>query len=151
MKTLFSKILVPVDGSKNADLALDKAITIAEKFESKLILIHVINDFVTDFSTTPEGFQIPNSTIIKIRKSIREQAESMMEKRLADVQKRELDCKSTIEIGDVGSEILQFAQKNDIELIVMGARGLGKFKQLLLGSVSNKVMTGASCPVLIVK
>lgn len=147
----FTKILVPIDGSKNADKALSKALVIGEKFDSELILIHVISDFIEDFSTTAEGFQIPNTTVIKIRTAVREQVQKMMEERLDRVQKKKINCKSYILIGDTGSEIIQCSEKNDVDLIVMGARGLGKFKQLLLGSVSNKVVTSSSCPVLIVK
>jgi nucleotide-binding universal stress UspA family protein len=151
LKNQFSKILVPIDGSKNADNALNKALIIAEKFDSKLILIHVISDFIPDFSTTSEGLQIPNTTVVKIRTAIREQAETMMKKKLDQVQKKKLNCISIIQVGDVGSEIIQYAEKNNVELVVIGARGLGKFKQLLLGSVSNKVATNSHCPVLIVK
>lgn len=128
-----------------------QAMAIGEKFDSELILIHVINDFIVDFSTTIEGFQVPNTTIVKIRKAIREQAETMMTERLSRVQKKNLHCESVIVVGDVGSEIIQYAEKNHIELIVIGARGLGKFKRLLLGSVSNKVVTNSHCQVLIVK
>lgn len=151
LKNPFSKILVPIDGSKNADKALNKAILIAEKFDSEIILIHVISDFIPDFSVTSEGLAIPNTTVIKIRTAIREQAEDMIKERLDQVQKKKLMCESIVKIGDAGSEIIQYAEKNNVELIVMGARGLGKFKQLLLGSVSNKVTTSSHCPVLIIK
>jgi len=147
----FTKILVPIDGSKNADKALSKALVISEKFDSELILIHVISDFILDFSTTAEGFQIPNTAVMKIRTAVREQAKKMMAERLSRVQKKKINCESVILIGDIGSEIIQHAEKDNVDLIVMGARGLGKFKQLLLGSVSNKVVISSPCSVLIVK
>jgi|CXWL01.1.fsa_nt_gi nucleotide-binding universal stress UspA family protein len=151
LKNQFSKILVPIDGSKNADEALSKALVIAEKFDSKIILIHVITDFLQEFSTTAEGLAIPNTAVVKIRTAIEEQAEIMMMKKLEQVQKKKLNCEYIIKVGDAGSEIIQYAEKNNIELIVIGARGLGKFKQLLLGSVSNKVVTNSHCPILIIK
>ena len=149
---IFTKILVPIDGSKNADKALSKALVISEKFDSELILIHVISDFILDFSTTAEGFQIPDTTVIKIRKEVREQAKKMVEERLSRVQqKKKINCESVILIGDIGSEIIRYAKKYNVDLVVMGARGLGKIKGLLLGSISNKVVIGSPCPVLIVK
>ncbi|MCI4432736.1 MAG: universal stress protein [Nitrosopumilus sp.] len=151
LKNQFSKILVPIDGSKNADKALSKALIIAEKFDSKIILIHVITDFLQEFSTTAEGLAIPDTAVVKIRTAIEEQAETMIMKRLEQVQKKNLNCEYIIKVGDTGSEIIQYAEKNNIELIVIGARGLGKFKQLLLGSVSNKVVTNSHCPILIIK
>lgn len=151
LKNQFSKILVAIDGSKNADKALNKALLIAEKFGSKLILIHVISDFIPEFSVTSDGLAIPNTTVIQIRTTIKENAETMMKQKLEQVQKKKLNCEHIIKVGDAGSEIIQYAEKNNVDLIIMGARGLGKFKQLLLGSVSNRVTTNSHCPVLIVK
>lgn len=147
----FTKILVPIDSSKNADKALSKAIVIGKKFDSELILIHVISDFIVDFSITDEGFQIPDTEVIKIRTAVREQAKNMIEERLDIVRKKNVKCKSHIFIGDISSEIIRCSVMDNVDLIVMGARGLGKFKQLLLGSVSNKIVVGSRCPVLIVK
>ena len=151
IKKPFSKILVPLDGSENADKALDNALLIAEKFRSKITLIHVISDFVPEFAITPDGFAIPNTTVLEVRESIKKNAETMLKQRLEKVQKNNLMVDQVIKVGDPGSEIMDFAEKNQIDLILMGARGLGTFKKLLLGSVSDKVTSHSHCPVLIVK
>ena len=151
MNKPFSKILVPLDGSKNADRALDNALLIAEKFGSKIILMHVIGGFVPEFALSPEGFAIPNTTVLEVRESIKKNAKEMLKKRLEKVQKNNLKVSQVIKVGDPGSEIINFAEKNKIDLILMGARGLGAFKKLLLGSVSNKVTSHSHCPVLVVK
>ena len=151
IKKPFSKILVPLDGSENADKALDNALLIAEKFRSKITLIHVISDFVPEFAITPDGFAIPNTTVLEVRESINKNAETMLKQRLEKVQKNNLMVDQVIKVGDPGSEIMDFAEKNQIDLILMGARGLGTFKKLLLGSVSDKVTSHSHCPVLIVK
>ena len=147
----FAKILVPLDGSKNADRALTKAIFIAEKFQSELILVHIIDEYFIDFTTDMEGYQIPNSTSIKIKKASMENAKGMLKKRHEKVQKRKINCKYEVIVGDVSEKIINYSKENSIDLIVIGARGLGKFKQLLLGSISNKVSIGSGCPVMIVK
>lgn len=97
------------------------------------------------------GLEISDDVVLKIITAIKERAEIMMKQKLEQVQKMKLGCEYVIETGDASSEILHYADKNNIDLIVIGARGLGKFKQLLLGSVSNKVITHSHCPVLIVK
>lgn len=151
LKNPFSKILVPLDSSKNANKALDKALVIAEKFDSKVILIHVMSDFLPEFSVTPEGFAIPNTTLIEVEKSVKKNAKALLKKRFEKVQKRKLDCDQVLKTGDPASKIIDYAEKNKIDLIIMGGRGLGTFEKLLLGSVSNKITAHSHCPVLIVK
>ena len=147
----FSTILVPLDGSKNADNALDMAISISKKNQSRLILLHVIDDYVLDFMVDIEGMEIPNSTTVKIRSGLKKKALKMLVDRSNKVSKNGISCKTDICIGNAGDEILNYSKQNQVDLIIMGARGLGKLKQLLLGSVSNKVVTNSRCPVLIVK
>lgn len=147
----FSTILVPLDGSKNADNALDTAISISKKNHSRLILLHVIDDYVLDFMTDMEGMEIPNSTTVKIKSGLKKKAMKMLDERSNKVSKNGISCETEIRIGNVGDEILNYSKQNQVDLIIMGARGLGKLKQLLLGSVSNKVVINSHCPVLIVK
>ena len=147
----FSTILVPLDGSKNADKALDTAISISKKNQAKLILFHVVDDYVLDFMTDIEGMEIPNSTTVKVKSGLKKKAIKMLDERSNKVLKNKIDCKTEIRIGDIGDEILNYSKQNQIDLIIMGARGLGKLKQLLLGSVSNKIVTNSHCPVMIVK
>ena len=53
--------------------------------------------------------------------------------------------------GNVGSTILDFCEREKYDVIIMGSRGMGKFKELVLGSVSNKVVHHSSCPVIIIR
>lgn len=147
----FSTILVPLDGSKNADKALDTAISISKKNQAKLILFHVIDDYILDSMTDIEGMEIPNSTTVKVKAGLKKKAMKMLNERSNKALKNKIDCKTEIHIGNIGDEILSYSEQNKVDLIIMGARGLGKLKQLLLGSVSNKIVTNSHCPVMIVK
>jgi len=118
MSKLFSRILVAVDGSDHADKAFERAIFLAQNFNSDLEIITVIHD----------------ST-----ESLKTKAEELLEK----YKQRAIDCnlraQSLLKKGDPAQIILATAEKNNSELIIVGSRGLGLFKDLLVGSVSHKV------------
>lgn len=65
--------------------------------------------------------------------------------------KKNVEFLDVIEYGDEGSTIVSFAQKNDFDLIVIGSRGMGKLKEVFLGSTSNYVVHSSKIPVTIVK
>jgi len=65
--------------------------------------------------------------------------------------KKNVEFLDVIEYGDEGGTIVSFAQKNNFDLIVIGSRGIGKLKEIFLGSTSNYVIHSSKIPVLIVK
>ncbi|TLY05338.1 MAG: universal stress protein, partial [Thaumarchaeota archaeon] len=70
-------------------------------------------------------------------------------KQIAD--KSGVKLETVIAEGDAASSIAGYAHKEDFDLIIIGGRGLGRFKEMVLGSVSNKVLHHAKCSVLMVK
>lgn len=144
-------ILVPLDGSSNADRALDAAILIAEKFQSEIFLINVVDRYIIDFATDVEGFTIPDSAVTKIKTIYLENAKKILNEKYNKIRQKNIKCTYEVLVGDVAEKIINFSKENSVDLIVIGARGLSKFKQLMLGSVSYKVSIGAKCPVMIVK
>ena len=146
------RILIPTDGSESAARAAHAAIELAKKFGAELTVLHVI--------------AVPPTGIAKARLSpgydaeLQEYFESAHKKgnlivnevtRLAEAR----GVKSTGLIREyafsVVETILEEATKSNIDLIVMGTRGLTGFKELLIGSVSSGVMHHAPCSVLIVR
>jgi len=139
---LFEKILVPLDGSEHSIKALETAVQIANKFNGKITLIHVYSIGGLAISPTPvRGFI---EAIRKVGASI-----------LADGEKRVKAEGVQVEIllmeGHMVEQIVMTCREGKFDLIVMGARGLSKVKEMLLGSVSDGVIRYACCPVLIVK
>jgi nucleotide-binding universal stress UspA family protein len=139
---LFEKILVPLDGSEHSIKALETAVQIAHKFNGKITLIHVYSIGGLAISPTPvRGFI---EAIRKVGASI-----------LADGEKRVkaegVHVETLLLEGHAVEQIVKACKEGKFDLVVMGARGLSRIKEMLLGSVSDGVTRHACCPVLVVK
>ncbi|AHD05869.1 universal stress protein [Paenibacillus larvae] len=143
---MFSHILTAYDGSESAVKALKHASSLLrQESQAKLTVLHVFN-----FPNVVIGEAIiPPSTEAK-KKSYYE-AQSLLEeaKKLAPPVSNEIQW--LIAEGDPASTILSYAEEIEADLIVLGSRGLGEWKELMLGSVSHHVVQHAQVPVLIVK
>ena len=131
-----------VDGSDHADKAFERAIFLAQNFNSELEIITVIHD---------SKFSLDSSKSSNSTESLKARGEELLEK----YKQRAIDCnlraQSLLKIGDPAQKIIETAEKNNSELIIVGSRGLGLFKDLLVGSVSHKVSQHAKCPVMMVR
>jgi len=139
---MFEKILVPLDGSEHSIKALEVAVQIALRFNGKITLIHVYSLGGFSFRATP------NKEFIE---AIRKAGVNI----LADGEKRAkaegVHVETVLLEGHVVGQIVKVCREGKFDLIVMGARGLGKIEELVLGSVSDGVTRHACCPVLVVK
>ena len=151
---IIKKILVPVDGSDNADKAIEFAANLAEKDDARVHLIYVVKpvaypgDYVamaphTSSTDATSPGQIDRSE--DIGKHIILAAETKAREKGVN------NIESTTIKGDPSEEILRYAKDADVDIIVMGSRGLGTFKALLLGSVSSKVSRRANRTCVIVR
>ena len=139
---VFSRILVAVDGSESAKKAFEKSIYLAQKCSSELDVIHVVLD------STYSG---DSATTFEMIEELKENGTKLLEQCKTQAIKNNVKVETLLELGDYAQVIIDIANKNNYDLIIMGSRGLGPFKELLLGSVSFKVMHHAKCPVMIVR
>ena len=139
----FRKILVPVDFSENSSQLLKDAADIAEKFAAALSVVFVVQSF-EDYS----GFFVPHIPINQFEEDLFRSAESKMTKFLTENLKPGMPCESKILQGDVAEKLLEFAGENDISLIIMGTHGYKGLEKVLFGSVAERVVKNAPCPVL---
>jgi len=139
---LFEKILVPVDGSRNSARALKVAIEIAKKFDGKITLIHVYS--VTACKHAGMRFDECVQALRKVGSRILANREKKVKAEGVKVEKMLME-------GHIVEEIIKTSRDGEFDLIVIGARGLSRIKELLLGSVSTGVTRHARCPVLVVK
>lgn len=145
---MYSKILVPVDGSEGAWRALEQAVAIGEKFEANLVIVTVIQPYNNasllsvplDSKTISDG----NSELEKVGDKVLQ----MAAERLISYKYKVDYC---VEVGHPSERILALAKKSKVEAIVLGSRGLSGIAEFFLGSVSSKVSQYADVPVLIVK
>jgi len=142
---LFSHIIVAYDGSLSAVKALDTAIELVEnKQAEKLTIVHVYS--VPYMAIADSIVSVPNS----VQQEWLERAQSL----LADASKKteQLPYASTVILeGSPAEAILQYAEQNGGNLIVIGSRGLGGLREFMMGSVSHNIAQHARIPVLIIK
>lgn len=141
----YRHILVAYDGSTTSDRALSHAVKIAKRNPGgRFTVAHVIHRPLTAFEgfgwVIPEGYQ----------EKLKEYEESLTQK--AEAAIKDLPYGRTVMLGGVPAQaILDYAKEYNCDLIVMGSRGLGPFKEWMLGSVSHHVVQQSHIPVLIVK
>jgi len=139
---MFKKILVAVDGSKNGLKAAHTAAEIARSMESDLWV-------VTAYDRVPAYLGEPN-----LQKAITErlsQAKQVMDRALQEIDTIPGKIITETLEGPAAEAILSVIEARQIDLVVMGTRGLGELAGLLLGSQSHKVVQHATCPVLLVR
>jgi nucleotide-binding universal stress UspA family protein len=144
----FSKILVAADGSEASMDAAVYAIETARKYNSELVALHVILSDVTLFGS------VPPTHVNEIKHEAQKYLDKIREKYYEDsnnnnnkIQLRTELITSTSAVGG----IVAFAEKENIDLIVIGTRGRSGLKKLLLGSVASGVVSYAHCAVMVVK
>ena len=137
------KILVPLDGSKNAMRGLDMAIHIARQSHGTIIALSV-KSVPGIYALHPLGFLDFNS-MTEVKK--------LLDGAKTRAAKKGIQLTAKAIAGDPGYDIAKFANnaKNRIDLVVIGARGRGSAKEIFLGSTSNYVLHKSKKPVLIVK
>jgi len=145
------KILIPFDGSEHSKRAILFAADVAQQHNSELFLVHVVKDK----DIPPEILEYIKSE--KINGGIGKVSAKLISEGIMKAAQKQIQeiglkiAKSMVFRGDPAEEIIQFAKNNDIDMIVIGSRGLGKIKGLLLGSVSSKVCHLAECTCVTVK
>lgn len=139
------KILVPIDGSKNATNAMLKAKELGEKFSSDITILNVIPS-VQDYK------YVHNRSYYKdLEQSILSESRKLLENSLKHFEGYPGEVKALYKRGDASEEIIEIAEEGDFDLVVMGSRGLGAFSRTLLGSVSDKVIHHVNTSVIIIK
>ena len=153
-KGKFTKILVAIDGSEQSMHAADYAIAMAKKEDnSKIIALHVLfsqTGYV--YSTTMFGLITPSS-INKILEDAKHEAQQWLDKIKEKISENDIELITEVVVSptSVVGEIVDYAEHENVDLIVIGSRGRSGFKKLLLGSTASGVVTYATCPVLVVK
>ncbi len=131
-KREIKKILIPVDGSPKDGIALQQASVIAKATGSKTILLHV-----------------QETSLLKLRPEINQIGIQILEH--ASKMLQGISIEQKLASGDPANVIIKTAKQVNVDLIVMNGGGLGAFKRLFLGSVTDHVLHHATSPVLIIK
>lgn len=148
MKTdAFSKILVAIDGSEMSLKAAHHGIEFAKKYNSKLIIIHVIHIHAAGLMYTTESAF--NQFIEKSKKESEEWFSTIRKE--ANEQGIEIKTENIEEMYSVPGAIIRYAEEENVDVIILGSTGKSGFKRLLLGSVASDVVRYSKCPVFVTK
>ncbi|SHJ58584.1 universal stress protein [Parasporobacterium paucivorans] len=152
------KILTPVDGSDASVNALKKSIEIAGKYGFSIKLIHVVD--VTKMLSLQRNMrmwsQVDGSILAgqdvqdNYKDIALENARALMDSVTSDLDFSGIEVEKQIVFGEPYMKILETAESEGFDLIIMGNRGFSGIKRFFLGSVSQRVISEAKCPVLII-
>ena len=147
MSTFPTRILLATDGSEEAELAALRAVDLADATDSELHVVHVgvVPTFLKSYPGTL-GYEG------KLYEQIEEMSRELLRKQSWRVKAAGgTVAGSHLRMGEVDLEIVALAEELQADLIVMGSRGLGGLRRVLMGSVSDSVVRHAHCPVLVVR
>jgi nucleotide-binding universal stress UspA family protein len=140
-------ILAPTDFSESSKFALNHAKALAERFEASLHLLHVLPDpHAQAWSIEAAGVPVD-----ELQTRWGQEAKQRLDEALTAEEHRSLRTVTETRVGHPFLEIIRYAKAHDVDLIVIGTHGRGAIEHMLLGSVAEKVVRKAPCPVLTVR
>lgn len=146
------KILVPIDGSKASQKAAENAVSIAKQFGSEVTLVTVVN-IPSDDKYAIFGFNVQTAFLANRKAMLKElitQENRMLEVIMHDIDFSDVKHNKLVVIGIPYEEIIKIASDENFDLIVMGRRGFSNIERFFIGSVTQRVIAGSTCPVLVV-
>jgi nucleotide-binding universal stress UspA family protein len=138
---MYKRILVPLDGSPLSEQALPHGIAHAERFGAELILLRVLEPL--------PGLSMASPARKQAEEWLAEQAREYLQAVSADIEE-DIHVELAVSEGRPYLEIVRFADDSQVDLIVMSTRGQSGLSRWLLGSVTDRVVRGATVPVLLV-
>jgi nucleotide-binding universal stress UspA family protein len=135
------KILVAVDFSETSNKAFDYALSLARVFEAEVIALHVLEDPILYAPTTDESYREA------YERTVQGKLDELIGRHGVEGVKVELVTRQ----GSPFHEVVEHSKDAHCDMIVMGTLGLGPIQHMLLGSVAEKVVRTAPCPVLVVR
>lgn len=140
-------ILVPLTVNKDSKNILDHAISIAEKFNAKIVVFHVLREPKMDLSE----INYESGFLQKIKKQQEEEVEKEFRSLIPEEYYEKYNLSTEMTSGQPFLEIVNKAKSLNADLIVMGTHGRSGLSHVLLGSFAEKVLRLAPCPVMIIR
>jgi len=138
------KVLVAVDFSTESVLAAKFAVSLAQKFNAKLFVLHVVTSMPSKIEPMVGSFD-------SIQTRVFVTAEAALQRVLPPEEKDTVDVEAIIDIGEPHNVIVERAKELGVDAIVIATRGLSGIAHVLLGSVAEKVTRHAPCPVFVIR
>ena len=140
-----TRILVPIDFSSSSHTALEVATELADKFHTELVLLNVVPE--SPVVALPEG--VSEASIVEAAKN---EAEGHLAKSKASLEGKGITVKTSIQVGyDVAGTILEAIETEKVDQVVISTHGLSGWYPTVFGSIAEKVIKLAPCPVLLLR
>jgi nucleotide-binding universal stress UspA family protein len=141
------KILYPTDFSASSLEALKYAISLARSCQSRLILMHVVNEKIFSEGLSLARISAPEA----LGQELAAEAGHQLKMIIPAAEREGLDVEMKILSGNPALEVIRYAKENSVDMIVIGTAGRSGVEHMMFGSTAEKVVRGAHCPVLSVK
>ncbi|MGG6262995.1 universal stress protein [Leptolyngbya sp. AN03gr2] len=160
---MFDKILVAIDESKQSDLVIEKAISLAEALKAQLRFFHVLSSAEEDFPSYPfaltnVGFVVDEAVYQELIQGYAQERQEFEQRHLDRLRamvhqahQSNIAADYCLTYGSPGKEICQMAKDWEADAILIGRRGRSGLQEVMLGSVSNYVVHHAICSVLVIQ
>ncbi|MGM0519061.1 MAG: universal stress protein [Campylobacterota bacterium] len=146
---MFTKILIPLDGSDMSFEALEAAYDIAKKYDAEIFLLSVFKHY--GFMEGSLSMSKGNSSPENLEDILRTHSKEIVSEGKTILQEKGFTkIRGFVKMGAAAKEILKFSKAHKIDLIIIGSKGQGELSGYLLGGVSHKVTGLAKCPVLVI-
>lgn len=145
-----NQIIVPVDGSANALRALDVAVDLARQRRLGILLVHIVPpggvpEGLREWASAEHVHEMPQWLYTEgLAKGLLDSAQNHI------AAHADIEIDRGVECGGVAKSIIDMSMRSNVEMVVMGSRGLSDFAGIVLGSVAHRVAHGAHCPVVTV-
>jgi nucleotide-binding universal stress UspA family protein len=152
------KLLVPVDGSNASINAVKKALELARKYGFSIKLISVVSEKSSEYRRHENAWRGVDGSIIseseelekRLEEKIKENAERLLTAIVSKLDFSGIRVETEVLLGEPYVKILEAAKNDKVDIIVMSNRGFSKVKRFFVGSVTQRVISDAPCPVLVV-
>ncbi len=143
MGVKIKKIGVGIDGSNISFKALEEGISLAQKFDAEVVAIHVL--------PVPRDIAELGGAITELEGELRNQAEAIIAQAESKAKEVGVKFNGVVLSGNPVDMLIEYAQKEGLDLLIVGYHGRSKLSELLMGSVTSKLLALSSVPLLVIK
>lgn len=152
------KLLVPVDGSNASIYAVKKALELSKKYNSSMKIISVVAEKNSEYRRHENAWRGVDGSLLLESEELEKQlekkntinAERLLNAIVSNLDFSGIKVESDVLLGDPYAKIIETAKNDKYDMIVMSNRGFSKIKRFFVGSVTQRVISEAPCPVLVV-
>ena len=144
MKEMKKKIMVPVDFTSHTEKLVKYALQVGQAMAADIIFVHIVESF--------SGYEmlLVHPSFEKMSADLKARADELMANLVEDHRTGYESISGEVMIGDVVDKLVEYAEKEDVDMIIAGTHGTKGLEKVLMGSVAAKLTQKAPCPILIV-